>query len=133
MDGAALGEATMGTGWMLLACVCLGGYVVALGRLAGPLGRVLAIVVTVLAAVVFVAGSAPWETGALVVALLPIGVAVFAGAAWALWKITGGRARRATLDAPPSAQPTLRTSESDSTRAPARAPAFRPLLVDDRR
>jgi hypothetical protein len=124
MDRAVLGQVTMGTGQMLLACVCLGGYSVALGRLAGPLGRVLAIAVAALAAVAFVARSASWETGVIVVALLPIGVALFAGAAWALWNLTGGRAGHAILDTPPSPQTTLQGAESAYAGGLARAPAF---------
>lgn len=132
LNGAALGQMTTGTGQMLLACVCLGAYALALGRLAGPLGRVLAMLVAALAAVVLVVGSASWEAGVVVVALLPIGVAAFAGAAWALWRLTGGRSRHTPFDASPSAQPTLQAAEPAATHVPARAPAFRPLLADDR-
>jgi hypothetical protein len=132
LNGAALGQVTIGTGQLLLACICLGSYAVALGRQAGPLGRVLAIVVATLAAVVLVAGFGSWEAGVILVAVLPIGVAAFAGAAWALWELTGGRSGHATSDPPPLAQPRHQAAESASTQVPAHAPAFRPLLADDR-
>jgi hypothetical protein len=138
VNGAALGQVTIGTGQMLLACIFLGAYAVALGRLAGPLGRVLAIVVAAFAAVGLVVGFTSWEAGVIVVALLPIGVAVFAGAAWTLWKLTGGRASRGTFDTPPSAQPTLQAAESATAQsaACARIPTAsgrRPSLTRARR
>jgi hypothetical protein len=111
----------MTTGQVLLACICLGGYSVALGRLVGPFGRVLAISLRP-AAAAFVTLSASWEAGFIMVASLPVGFAILAATTWALWQLIG--ARVVAPDAPAPPQLTLQAAESSPARARAAAPAF---------
>jgi hypothetical protein len=120
MDGAG----PMTTGQMLLACICLAGYSVALGRLVGPFGRVLAISLSAIAAAAFVTLSASWEAGFIMVAFLPVGFAILAAATWALWRLIEARARVVAADEPASPQLTLRPAESSPARAGAPARAF---------
>jgi hypothetical protein len=88
---------TMGTGQIFLASVFLGCYALALGEFAGPRGRLVAILTAVFVAVAFVALSKPWEAGVILLALAPLGMGLFAGAAWALCKLTAGASRPAAV------------------------------------
>ena len=81
---------TMGMAQILLASVLLGSYALALGDLAGARGRPIAIVTAIFAAVGFVVLSDPWEAGVILLALQPVGMGLFAGAAWTLCKVTCG-------------------------------------------
>lgn len=83
--------AQMGIGQLLLASVLLGSYALALGQFVGARGHLITIATAVLAAAGFVALSEPWEAGVILIAFVPLGVGMFAGAAWILWKSTSPR------------------------------------------
>jgi hypothetical protein len=93
MGSVVASLATMGLGQILLANLFLGSYALALGDFAGARGRPLAIGSAVLAAIGFVATIDPWEAGAILLALAPVAMGLFAGIAWILCKITVGSTR----------------------------------------
>ena len=107
MDGVAPGGLTADTVEMLLAWVFLGGYALALGRLVGRRGRVVAALFAAAAASAFVIRSSSWEAGVVTVALVPLGVGVFAGSAWVVWRLTGVRTRDVAAEVSPSPEPAL--------------------------
>lgn len=117
MGTVAASLATMGMEQVLLASVFLGSYALALGQFAGTRGRLVAIVTAILAAAGFVALSEPWEAGVILIALAPVGVGLFAGAAWTLWKLMSASTGPAVLAAPAPLQPAPRRA----------APAFQPM------
>ena len=82
------GLAARETVQLLLTFVCLVGYTLAIGSLAGRRGRVVAGTAALLAAIGLVAGAPSWEAGLMLVAWLPIGIGLFAAAAWCLWNAT---------------------------------------------
>jgi hypothetical protein len=93
MESIVAALQAMGTGQILLASVFLGCYALALGEFASSRGRLIAIVTAVFAALAFVVLSKPWEAGVILLALAPLGMGLFAAAAWALSSITAGAAR----------------------------------------
>jgi hypothetical protein len=104
--------ATMGMGQILLASVFLASYALALGDFAGALGRPIAIVTAIFAAVGFVVLNHPWEAGVILLALAPVGMGLFAGAAWTLCKVTAGSTRSVAVV--PSATPLPTSSRAAS-------------------
>ncbi len=71
--------------------------------------RSLVVIATeILAAAGFVALSEPWEAGAILIAFAPLGMGMFAGAVWTLWKVTSTSSRPTDLAAPARLQPALR-------------------------
>jgi hypothetical protein len=111
MESVLASVATMGTGQILLACVFLGCYALALGDFAGARGGLVATVAAILAAVGFVILSNPWEAGVILLALVPVGMGLFAGAAWMLCTVTLGNTRPVTVVAP---SPVLHTGRPAS-------------------
>jgi hypothetical protein len=103
MESIVTAVQAMGTGQVLLASAFLGCYSMALGEFAGPRARLVAIVTAIFAAVGFVALGDPWEASVILLALAPLGMGLFAAAAWALSKVTAGRSRPtpALASAPP--------------------------------
>jgi hypothetical protein len=93
MESIVTAVQAMGTGQVLLASAFLGCYSIALGKFAGPRSRLIAIGTAILAAVGFVALGDPWEASVILLALAPLGMGLFAAAAWALSKATEGGAR----------------------------------------
>ena len=116
MDGVAAGGLTADTVEMLLAWIFLGGYVLALGRLVGRRGRLVAAIAAAAAAGVFIVRSSSWEAGVVMVALVPLGVGLFAGSAWIAWRLTGARGAMAdSAPAPEAALPNRRARGRLST------------------
>jgi hypothetical protein len=97
MGPVATSLATIGTTQVLLASVFLGSYALALGKFAGTHGRLIATATAVLSAAGFVALSNPWEAGVILLAFIPVGMALFAGVTWTLWKVMAGSVSSATL------------------------------------
>lgn len=114
MGPVAASLATMGTGQVLLASVLLGGYALALGQFVGNRGRQVAIATAIVAATGFVALSEPWEAGVIVIAFVPVGMGLFAGVAWATWRLASRTAHPAILVAPAPLQPVLRPAAPSS-------------------
>ncbi len=106
--------AAMGTGQLLLFLIFLASYALALGRLAGARARLFAMGVALCTAVGFVVLSSPWEAGVILLAWAPIGMGLFAGTAWTLWKVTTNRSQPdAVIDSPshqPAAMGRIKTS-----------------------
>jgi hypothetical protein len=102
MGPVAASLATMGTGQVLLANVLLGSYALALGQFVGTRVRLVAIATTILAAAGFVVLSEPWEAGVILIATVPVGMGLFAGVAWSLWKLTSESPRPVVLGVPAS-------------------------------
>jgi hypothetical protein len=84
---------TMGPEQLLLALFFLGSYALALGEFAGARGRLFAVATALATAAGFAALSNPWETGVILLAIAPVSVGLFAGAAWTLWVAATWRAR----------------------------------------
>ena len=74
----------------VLAFVFLGSYAFALGEFIGTRGRWFAAGVAFAAAVGFAGFADSWELGVMIVALALVGMGLFAGLAWLLWRV-GGR------------------------------------------
>ena len=110
MGPVAESLATMGMEQVLLAIVFVGSYALALGEFAGARGRLVAVASALLAAAGFAAFSHPWEAGVILVASVPVGMGLFAGAAWMLWAVATWRVRRA-----------IRVELAPVQRAPRRA------------
>jgi hypothetical protein len=97
--------ASMGTQQLLLALVFLASYALALGRLAGARGRLAAAAGALLAAIGFVASGRSWEAGIIVLALAPLGLGLFAAAAWAFWVMATWPNHRVVVADPALAAP----------------------------
>ena len=115
MESIVTAVQTMGTGQVLLASAFLGCYSMALGEFAGPRARLIAIVAAIFAAVGFVALGDPWEASVILLALAPLGMGLFAAAAWALSKVTAGRSRPAPVLAPAPAVPAASTRATSAS------------------
>jgi hypothetical protein len=111
----------------VLAFVFLGSYAFALGEFIGPRGRRIAVATAFAAAAAFAGLTDPWELGVMAVAFALVGMGLFSGAVWLLWKLasrwpvdieaqmTAPRVRR-RVAARPAAEP-----GSGSGAAPATA------------
>ena len=71
----------------VLAFVFLGSYAFALGEFIGPRGRRIAVATAFVAAAAFAGLTDPWELGVMVVAFALVGMGLFSGAVWLLWKL----------------------------------------------
>ena len=71
----------------VLAFVFLGSYAFALGEFIGPRGRRIAVATALVAAAAFAGLTDPWELGVMVVAFALVGMGLFSGAVWLLWKL----------------------------------------------
>lgn len=100
MGPVAASLATMDMGRVLLAIVLLGSYALALGQFAGKRGRLAAIAIAIVAASGFVVLSEPWEAGVILIAFAPVSMGLFAGVAWALWRLMPRSTRPAVLGLP---------------------------------
>ena len=86
----------MGPEQLFLALVYLCCHTLALGELATSRGRLVAVAVGLGAAFAFAASSDAWQAAVILLAMASVGIALFAGAAWALWRVSvspGGGAR----------------------------------------
>jgi hypothetical protein len=101
------GLAARETVQLLLTFVCLVGYTLAIGSLAGRRGRVVAGTAALLAAIGLVAGAPSWEAGLMLVAWLPIGIGLFAAAAWCLWNATEWHVAKSAAMSRTTGQPQL--------------------------
>jgi hypothetical protein len=116
--------AARGVVQLLLALVFVASYALVLGRLASVRGRLAATASGALAAVGLAALSQSREAGVLLVAAVPVGMALFAAAAWLLWRLMTWRdRRRATRIPEPPLQRVLPPSAADR---PASTPRRRP-------
>jgi len=77
---------TMGSEQLFLALVFLASYSLALGEFATARGRVIAAATAFAAAGGFAAFSHPWEAGIVLLGFAFVGVALFTGTAWMLWR-----------------------------------------------
>ena len=93
MDLVAESLATMGMVQALLATIFLASYVLALGKFVAARSRLVAAVAAVASAGAFAACSRPWEAGLVLIAFVPLGMALLAGAAWALWHLATWQVR----------------------------------------
>ena len=91
MGLVATNLAAMGTEQLLLALIFLASYALALGQFAEGRLRAGVIGAAVCAAIGFVALSHPWEAGVILLAGAPVGMGLFTGTAWTLWKISAGK------------------------------------------
>lgn len=91
MGLVAANMVAMGTEQLLLFFIFLASYALALGRFVRARGRLVAVGVAVSTAVGYVVLSHPWEAGVILLACAPIGMGLFAGTAWILWKVTTNR------------------------------------------
>jgi hypothetical protein len=87
MRSIAASLAALGPWQTLLAFVFLSCYASALGQFAGTRARWIVIVMAIFAGLGFVSLSDPWETGVILLALVPVGLSVFTAATWTLWKV----------------------------------------------
>jgi hypothetical protein len=109
---------------LLLALVFVASYALVLGRLAGVRGRLAATASGALAAVGLAALSQSREAGVLLVAAVPVGMALFAAAAWLLWRLMTWRDRRRAPQIPEP--PLQRASPPPAADRPASTPRRRP-------
>jgi hypothetical protein len=77
----------MGPEQCLLAFVFLGSYAFAMGELVEARGRRVAVASALGAALAFIVLSDPWEEGVMLVALAFVGMGVFTGAVWFVWRV----------------------------------------------
>ena len=131
MDLVAESLATMGMVQALLATIFLASYVLALGKFVAARSRLIAGAAAVASAAAFAACSRPWEAGLVLIAFVPLGMALLAGAAWALWHLATWRVRAASLEASPlresplqaAARPRLARVRAIHSPLEARSPA----------
>jgi hypothetical protein len=116
MGTVAASLATMGTGQTLLVFIFVGGYASALGPFAGSRARLVMTLVAIFAGAGFVVLSDPWETGVILLAFVPVGMGVFAVAAWLLWAVVGESVHQAELAAPVPMRPVPRQPRQLSSR-----------------
>jgi hypothetical protein len=121
MGSVAASVETMGIGQMLLAFVFLSCYASALSQFAGARARLVMVVIAISAGFGFVSLNDPWETGVCLLALVPVGMGVFAATAWIMWKALGPTPRQAVLGAPALLQPLRRPASSASLLGRLRA------------
>jgi len=95
MDLVAESLATMGTLQTLLATLFLASYVLALGNFVTTRSRLIAGVAAIVAAGGFAFCSRPWEAGLVLIAFVPLGMAVLAAAAWGIWRLATWRTHAA--------------------------------------
>jgi hypothetical protein len=100
MGSIAASLETMGIGQVLLVFVFLGCYASALSQTLATRARLVTINIGIFAATGFVSLNDPWETGVCLLALVPVGMGVFAAAAWLMWKALGETPRPAIPGAP---------------------------------
>jgi len=93
MDLVVESLATMGMVQTLLATIFLASYGLALGKFVAARSRLVAAATAVVAAGGFAACSRPWEAGLVLIAFVPLGMALLAAAAWALWRLATWRVR----------------------------------------
>jgi hypothetical protein len=93
MDLVAESLATMGTVQTLLATIFLASYGLTLGKFVATRSRLIAGVTAILSAGGFAACSRSWEAGLVLIAFVPLGMALLAAAAWTLWRLATWRAR----------------------------------------
>ena len=98
IDGVAENLEQMKPEQYVLAFVFIGSYAFALGEFIGTRGRWIAAGTAFSAAVAFVWRTEPWELGVMMVAFALVGMGLFAGAAWLLWRVGG----REVVDTPES-------------------------------
>jgi hypothetical protein len=79
---------TMGPEQLFFALVYLSGYSLALGEFATARGRLVAAAAAFFAAAGFAALSSSWEAGVVLVGFASVGVGLFSGASWAIWRAT---------------------------------------------
>jgi hypothetical protein len=87
----------------------------ALGEFAGPRARLIAIVTAIVAAVGFVVLGNPWEASVILLALAPLGMGLFAAAAWALCKVTAGSSRPTPVVTPAPVLPAASTRAASAS------------------
>ena len=122
MGLVAANLAAMEMGQLFLSLIFLASYALALGRFVGAHTRLVVICVALCAAVSFVGLSHPWEAGVILLAWAMIGMALFAGAAWILWKVTADQIEPAAEVDAPVQHPAMALYLKDSS------PADRPGL-----
>ena len=76
----------MGSEQLFLALVFLASYSLALGEFATARGRVIAAATAFAGAGGFAAFSHPWEAGVVLLGFAFVGVALFTGTVWMLWR-----------------------------------------------
>lgn len=135
MDLVAESLATMGMVQALLATIFLASYVLALGKFVAARSRLVAAAIAVVAAGGFAACSRPWEAGLVLIAFVPLGMALLAAAAWALWQLVTWRVRavgsetRALRQSPRHAEPRAGLARVRAIHAPV-DPLPNPLRQD---
>jgi hypothetical protein len=135
MDLVAESLATMGMVQALLATIFLASYGLALGKFVAARSRLVAAAIAVIAAGGFAACSRPWEAGLVLIAFVPLGMALLAAAAWALWQLATWRVRavggetRAPGQSPRQAAPGARLARVRAIHSPLE-PLPNPLRTD---
>jgi hypothetical protein len=120
---------TMRPEQLFLALVYLAAHALALGELATSRGRVVALVTALAAALAFAALSDPWPAAVVLIAMSSVGLAVFAAAAWALWRASASRGR--ALGARYGSAANLpRTAASGPSRSVKTAPILNSPLAE---
>ena len=87
MQRVAESLTTMGAEQLLLTLVLLASYALALGEFVSFRVRLGAVGIAVLATAGFAALSPSWEAGVILMTLVPVGMGLFAAAAWMLWSL----------------------------------------------
>jgi hypothetical protein len=77
---------TMGPEQLFFALVYLSGYSLALGEFATARGRLIAAAAAFFAAAGFAVLSSSWAAGVVLVGFASVGVGLFSGASWAIWR-----------------------------------------------
>jgi hypothetical protein len=135
MDLVAESLATMGMVQTLLATIFLASYGLALGKFVAARSRLGAAAIAVASAGGFAACSRPWEAGLVLIAFVPLGMALLAAAAWVLWQLATWRVRttgsetRALLQSPQHAAPRARRARVRAIHSPL-DPLPNPLRPD---
>ncbi len=121
IDGVSENLEQMKPEQYVLAFVFLGSYAFALGEFIGTRGRWIAAGTALGAAGAFAWLTEPWELGVMVVAFALVGMGLFAGAAWLLWRVGG----REVVDMPESVLVEDTQAQVDAARGePAAAHAM---------
>ena len=117
MQRVAESLTTMGAEQLLLTLVLLASYALALGEFVSFRVRLGAVGIAVLATAGFAALSPSWEAGVILMTLVPVGMGLFAAAAWMLWSLAMWREHRA-----------LAAEAFPAEQAPRRRMSTTPLL-----